>query len=603
MKRILPLLLLFLAFAACTESVRHAKALEEAEALLGSRPETALRMLDSIGREEGGMGRAERMRWQLLRLTAQNKCYVPFKSDSAALEVTGYYDRHGTPNERMAAHYLLGCVYRDLRKPQNQLQAFHQAIESADTAATDCDIWTLSRVYSQMAELFYLHLMPTQQKEALQKAYHYTILYGDTLAATYEMQQLSWVYDRMNMPDSVIYYSKKGYELFSRYGKKAEAAQALGMSIHAQLQLGNYKEAANALAIYEGESGRFDSQHEVAPGHELYYHDKGFYYLETGRADSAETCFRKEIKRATDLSGLHAGYTGLRELFKRRGTADSTAKYAVLSEAFNDSLHARANTDQLQLMQSLFDYSQHQLKSRQMEHEAYKMRMQNRMLLLGGLLAVCALCLIVPAIKHRVERKHRQLKAEIDRQHEINTHYAADLQTSEQNIRCLKEDINEKNTLIKQLKEEKKDTIDLLLNQMQVLRRSKEDVIKQIREAIIDDKIFKYLNDLLRNGPQEIEEWNKENMLPETLYDDMEEVFDREFPAFGDIIRNNGNISQAEYVNCMMLWLGYKANDICKICCQTPSANSMLRKRLYTKITGKSGTSKNLDELLHNITP
>ena len=31
----------------------------------------------------------------------------------------GYYDRHGTANERMAAHYLLGCVYRDLRKPQN----------------------------------------------------------------------------------------------------------------------------------------------------------------------------------------------------------------------------------------------------------------------------------------------------------------------------------------------------------------------------------------------------------------------------------------------------------------------------------------------------
>ena len=573
MKRILPLLLLFLAFAACTESVRHAKALEEAETLLGSRPEEALRMLDSIGRLDGSMGKKERMRWQLMRLTAQNKCYVPFKSDSAALEVTGYYDRHGTPNERMAAHYLLGCVYRDLRKPQNQLQAFHQAIESADTTATDCDIWTLSRVYSQMAELFYLHLMPTQQKEALQKAYHYTILYGDTLAATYEMQQLSWVYDRMNMPDSVIFYSKKGYELFSRYGKKAEAAQVLGMSIHAQLQLGNYKEAAYALAVYEGESGRFNSQHEVAPGHELYYHDKGFYYLETGRADSAEACFRKEIKRATDLSGLHAGYTGLRELFKRRGTADSTAKYAVLSEAL------------------------------QMEHEAYKMRMQNRMLLLGGLLAVCALCLIVPAIKHRVERKHRQLKAEIDRQHEINTHYAADLQTSEQNIRCLKEDINEKNTLIKQLKEEKKDTIDLLLNQMQVLRRSKEDELKQIREAIIDDKIFKYLNDLLRNGPQEIEEWNKENMLPETLYDDMEEVFDREFPAFGDIIRNNGNISQAEYVNCMMLWLGYKANDICKICCQTPSANSMLRKRLYTKITGKSGTAKNLDELLHNITP
>ena len=122
MKRILPLLLILTAFAACTETVHHAKALEEAEALLGSRPEEALRMLDSIGRQDGSMGKKERMRWQLLRLTAQNKCYVPFKSDSAALEVASYYDRHGTPNERMAAHYLLGCAYRDMGEAPMALQ-------------------------------------------------------------------------------------------------------------------------------------------------------------------------------------------------------------------------------------------------------------------------------------------------------------------------------------------------------------------------------------------------------------------------------------------------------------------------------------------------
>ena len=43
-----------------------------------------------------------------------NKNYVPFSTDSVMQEVADYYDHHGPPNERMEAHYLLGCVYRDM---------------------------------------------------------------------------------------------------------------------------------------------------------------------------------------------------------------------------------------------------------------------------------------------------------------------------------------------------------------------------------------------------------------------------------------------------------------------------------------------------------
>ena len=39
---------------------------------------------------------------------AQNKCDTVFRSDSLQHVLTDYYDRHGTPNERMWAHYLLG---------------------------------------------------------------------------------------------------------------------------------------------------------------------------------------------------------------------------------------------------------------------------------------------------------------------------------------------------------------------------------------------------------------------------------------------------------------------------------------------------------------
>ena len=58
-------------------------------------------------------GRHERMQEELLCARRMNKEYIDFTTDSVMKEVAAYYDRHGSPNERMEAHYLLGCAYRD----------------------------------------------------------------------------------------------------------------------------------------------------------------------------------------------------------------------------------------------------------------------------------------------------------------------------------------------------------------------------------------------------------------------------------------------------------------------------------------------------------
>ena len=43
-----------------------------------------------------------------------NRHYISFTTDSVMKDAVSFYDRHGSANERMRAHYLLGCVYRDL---------------------------------------------------------------------------------------------------------------------------------------------------------------------------------------------------------------------------------------------------------------------------------------------------------------------------------------------------------------------------------------------------------------------------------------------------------------------------------------------------------
>ena len=66
-----------------------------------------------------------------------------------------FFDDHGTPNDRLLAHYLLGRAYHDHGEAPMALQCYQDAIDCADTLSTDCDYPQLARVYGQMAQIFY----------------------------------------------------------------------------------------------------------------------------------------------------------------------------------------------------------------------------------------------------------------------------------------------------------------------------------------------------------------------------------------------------------------------------------------------------------------
>ena len=82
-----------------------------------------------------------------------NRSYIPITSDSLLKEASDYFDSHGTPNERLRAHYLLGCAYRDMSEAPHAIETWQDAITCADTTAADCDYKSLGKVYSQESKL------------------------------------------------------------------------------------------------------------------------------------------------------------------------------------------------------------------------------------------------------------------------------------------------------------------------------------------------------------------------------------------------------------------------------------------------------------------
>ena len=62
----------------------------------------------------GKGGDYEQMRKQLMKAKTQNENYESFSSDSMMLRMADYFDRNGTANEKIMAHYLLGSYIATL---------------------------------------------------------------------------------------------------------------------------------------------------------------------------------------------------------------------------------------------------------------------------------------------------------------------------------------------------------------------------------------------------------------------------------------------------------------------------------------------------------
>lgn len=109
------------------------------DTIINEKPDSALRLLDSLSTEAQSWPKSQRMRYSLLTMKAQNKAYVPFISDTIAKDLVSYYDDNGSPNDRLLARYLLGCVYRDLGEAPHAVDCYLDAVNHADTTTADCD--------------------------------------------------------------------------------------------------------------------------------------------------------------------------------------------------------------------------------------------------------------------------------------------------------------------------------------------------------------------------------------------------------------------------------------------------------------------------------
>ncbi|MBQ5606525.1 MAG: hypothetical protein IIU87_04860, partial [Prevotella sp.] len=359
MKHLLYLIIIFVLVCMFGCSDRRATSvLNHADSLLSTHPDTVLVMLDSLRAERSSdMSRRQKMRLELLRADAQNKAFVNFTTDSVMREVTAYYDAHGTAQERMRAHYLLGCTYRDMGDAPRALECYHDAVSFADTTSADCDFQRLSRIYGQMADLFHAQRSPQFEKEAELNAIRMAWKAKDTLAALIFYAHLADVYHLTGKKDSALFISQDACSLLKKYGYERESNGFIIMQYSIFVDRNEFDKADKLLHHYEKGSGFFDKEGNIKKGREIFYFYRGKYYYGVNMLDSSLYFYKKLLYNANNINSIEAASKGLMQVYQQLGKPDSVMKYAQMFADANDSACLISSAEEINRANALYNYN------------------------------------------------------------------------------------------------------------------------------------------------------------------------------------------------------------------------------------------------------
>ena len=531
MKRPLSILAIILIFAACVGGGRERAALDAAQAIINDRPDSALAILDSLEPSFQEFSRSTLRRWQLLRLMAQNKCDTVFCSDSLQLILTNYFDRHGTPNEKMWAHYLLGRAYYDMGEAPLALESYQQAVERADTMSKNCDFYTLTAIYGQMADLFHQQYLPDNEMDALVKSEHCALRDKDTLAAikAYELRIRPYVL--RNDLDSMMLVMDEAQKRYLEQGDRQRAARAVYAAISIHLDRQQYEEAKKILDLYERESGNFDESGELIQGG-FYYYDKGRYLLAMGQRDSALSCFRKLEKRGM----MEAAYKGYLSAYKELHHVDSVAKYAMLFATANDSSFLHVNQENVQRITAMYNYNHQRQLALQKEHKAERWRNGAVIIILSSLLVFSVLLFLYKDFKQKKQREIDDLEKNLE-------------EKSRDNVR-----LNNKNARLHRSQNEQAGKLNLQIEALRKQLSEKEPNFENnndIEERTKGKHVINHFIDSFQEyskvylPPQE-EDWNEVSNAISTYH-----------PGFYHFITSSYGIKSQQARICMMAMMGF----------------------------------------------
>lgn len=376
------------------------------ENIMDEHPDSALAMLDSARDQKAAWKTQHQIRYEFLRAKSQNKAYIDFTTDSVMKEVAAYYDKHGTPNEQMEAHYLLGCTYRDMHESPMALSCYLDATEKADTLSDDCDYSILMRIWGQVADEFDRQVIPYKELEALKEYQRYAIKSNDTLNFAIGTELERKAYFVMGDTMKAIEVSERALTIYKRQKYFSNALNSIPFMIVMYSMLNKTNKATELVNYYEQKADSISTSASKLKANSHFQFAKANYYESLNKLDSAIILYRNLVNTAHKYDATK----GLLRIFTKMGNADSTIHYSLMKEKIFDKNYSNLHTQAMFNADGMFNYTRNKHIAMEKEIEAKQNKIYLIILCFMSFSVITIALFIFSTFRNRKKEEIKQLK-------------------------------------------------------------------------------------------------------------------------------------------------------------------------------------------------
>ena len=370
--------------------------LKQAQALIDTRPDSAMRLIDSIFYPEASLRKPQYMQYLVTRVQARYKNYRPVAEDTLIFAARDYFVRKGKdPRQTTLACFYSGCVYREQDNFDKAMQQYKKAEQYA--AKTD-DVDLQGLVQYNMGDLLAeqgLHAQALEKYKEAEKFYSRSPTNPEEKQAGC-LEAIGQMFLLSGENDNALSAFYRGIELAKLSENKAVQSQLHQNIGIAYREMGNYTEAERHLR----HTLLLENDTTEAP---RYYLNFAKLYLETRQADSAAfyaNRLRQSVEKLDDPYFKASAYAFLAE--NARGNADYNDAFSYLQQSRNIIV----DITEKQLQQSVYEIQQKYDFDKARERHYHQLSVYK-----SWLLALLAVLLVAVAgfAWHFIRQKNRLL--------------------------------------------------------------------------------------------------------------------------------------------------------------------------------------------------
>ena len=488
---------------------------------------------------------------------------------SMADSLSRYYDRRETQDQYAKALCFLGKVYKETGDNPSALEAFLKGVKAAE----DCgNSYVLGWLCQQIGDVYFDQRMLDECTHYYRKYYDIAVSHRDTLRMSLGAFRMGRVYTIYNKLDSTIYYYDKSIEL-GRGTAHPEVIVPYAMNALTDIYI-QVEEFGKALSLMPRDS--------MNDANWAYWHlgqhhtDSALWYLEKirgryGEYGERETCL--------NIARLEAS----------RGNVSKALLYYQVLPAIEDSITLLSQVEETKRVNAQFNFNM-------IKKERDVMAQRNTVLLGIILIVTMALLLGVTigylAWKYYRQKKNAELFQEKLLRKDKEEKYKQSICQIEENKRKISELEQQLADVLQRNDAKAANRIELdteLLKaetkNLEIRQRRREYLLNQLRESSL------YIRIMLHAGEEKFrltdDEWQQLAQSIDEVYND----FTYRLLALVEL-------SDIELKVCYLIKIGIVPTAISAMLCKSKTAISMLRKRLYKKITNQAGTPQELDDFI-----